>query len=672
MLNKDFKSLLQKEMTRKDFLGFTALTVAGLFGVVGVLTELLSHAATPYASEEAEDGTLTPSAALTSDSTASGGKAVAFGAVTTTPNPATTTVVFPADAGIIDVSLHGVDKTGASDCTATLNSLIATTIGKGPYYTCCLYFPAGTYLISGSILAKDSSGIWRPNLTLRGENVNTTTIKMRDGVWTSATSFGGSYPTNSGFASNSSPNVENSMLVTGTYGATSGNNAFNNYVYDLTFDLGNNPGGGCIGYLVNNVGAIRRCNFTCTAGYLGVDLGRGITGPGLISDCNFTGPFAMPWISYGGLYSFIMERCNVTAASPGGYSGYQGFTMGIKDCNFVQPVTVLQASADTTYWNTPDIKTTNNPGGRVQYLAPGTEGFVIPSVDTPLMAYDPLSDWANVASYSSVQAAMNSGKSTIYFPANTSYPIAPGITIPDTVNRVICMGYGPSPSSWSTTTPFFETTGSSATPLTFEWGGVQASGPNGTDQNTYVYLKHSSSRELVMLDWSGFGIIQGTPGCGTIFGDNFFMHVDLVSGNKLYARQWNWEDPFVTALNNNGGQAWIFGLKTEWGCQGATTQADFQACYARFQPTINTTGGGRTDMLVGFSLPNSGSQPGWAQYQFADSSYAISSIDFQYSGITGMWTVDVGGSGPLGTVTRVANPGTAGFRLNAAYSYNGG
>jgi hypothetical protein len=79
MPNSKFNQLLRKEMTRKDFLGLSAVTVASLFGIIGVLSELLSHAATPYASAESEDGTLTGGATIISDATASAGKAVTFG-----------------------------------------------------------------------------------------------------------------------------------------------------------------------------------------------------------------------------------------------------------------------------------------------------------------------------------------------------------------------------------------------------------------------------------------------------------------------------------------------------------------------------------------------------------------------------------------------------------------
>lgn len=56
--------------------------IALIFGVVGIVRQFDSHAATPTASFEAEAGTRSGTAALVSDTTASGGSAVRFQALT--------------------------------------------------------------------------------------------------------------------------------------------------------------------------------------------------------------------------------------------------------------------------------------------------------------------------------------------------------------------------------------------------------------------------------------------------------------------------------------------------------------------------------------------------------------------------------------------------------------
>jgi hypothetical protein len=57
VLSPHLTKILHQEMTRKDFLRLGAISVASIVGITGVITELLSHAATPYSASEAENGT---------------------------------------------------------------------------------------------------------------------------------------------------------------------------------------------------------------------------------------------------------------------------------------------------------------------------------------------------------------------------------------------------------------------------------------------------------------------------------------------------------------------------------------------------------------------------------------------------------------------------------------
>jgi hypothetical protein len=83
MLNPPIQDLLQKELSRKDFLRISALAVLSIFGVGGVIMEAFTHAASPYVAGDATDGTL---AGTTSDV----GDAVQFGA-----GPTMAAVVLP-------------------------------------------------------------------------------------------------------------------------------------------------------------------------------------------------------------------------------------------------------------------------------------------------------------------------------------------------------------------------------------------------------------------------------------------------------------------------------------------------------------------------------------------------------------------------------------------------
>jgi hypothetical protein len=68
----------------KKRLNFRAVLVVAVIAVIGAYFLLSSHAATPYASNEAESGTLSGAATEGSDSNASGGKYVQFGSTQST------------------------------------------------------------------------------------------------------------------------------------------------------------------------------------------------------------------------------------------------------------------------------------------------------------------------------------------------------------------------------------------------------------------------------------------------------------------------------------------------------------------------------------------------------------------------------------------------------------
>jgi hypothetical protein len=83
MYKAGLKNLMKKEMSRKDFLGVTALALISLFGVAGVLSELISRAESPYASSQASAGTLTGNAKVVTATGAVTGSAVEFEAGST-------------------------------------------------------------------------------------------------------------------------------------------------------------------------------------------------------------------------------------------------------------------------------------------------------------------------------------------------------------------------------------------------------------------------------------------------------------------------------------------------------------------------------------------------------------------------------------------------------------
>jgi hypothetical protein len=103
ILDPAFQKLLKRDMTRKEFLTFSGLIIVSIFGIAGVIKELASHATTPTASVEPEDGTPSTNAKKVTDSTANSG--IAAAGLTT----ADLTTVINGDLLINDayVSAHG-------------------------------------------------------------------------------------------------------------------------------------------------------------------------------------------------------------------------------------------------------------------------------------------------------------------------------------------------------------------------------------------------------------------------------------------------------------------------------------------------------------------------------------------------------------------------------------
>jgi len=74
-----FQKLLDKDLIRKKSMGLMGVAVASLIGITGLISQLESHAATPTASVEPENGSLSSNVTTLNDTTSSGGKAVKFG-----------------------------------------------------------------------------------------------------------------------------------------------------------------------------------------------------------------------------------------------------------------------------------------------------------------------------------------------------------------------------------------------------------------------------------------------------------------------------------------------------------------------------------------------------------------------------------------------------------------
>lgn len=347
----------------------------------------------------------------------------------------------------------------------------------------------------------------------------------------------------------------------------------------------------------------------------------------------------------------------------------------------------------------------------------------LPVMEAPEYYDTNSSDWANVMDYgafhslatdvtSSIQAAFDSGKSTVYFPASPpgqtteggTFVIGTTITIPPTVNRVIgMMSQIMAVSGWPSggNTPGFRILDGTDAPLFIEnlWcsalsagyfipttftDGVTTAGSNAvtsaasnftsaligyaiTDStndtittlpaNTFItavpdnhtltlsanalvngtarnlktggnpdlssglkgsrWFEHAAARPLVMSEvtMSG-GAAQGAAfrsGCGPVHLKGCYGGFVMEPGVRVWARGHDVESVPDRKIQNNGGDLWAFGLKTE-----------------RYGTIVRTTNGGRTEVEGGFHLPIN---PDWSQdpqYECIDSQHSLSYASYVF------------------------------------------
>ncbi len=178
------------------------------------------------------------------------------------------TIVFPPRSGMFNVVADGgLDNTGKTDCTEKIQKWILQQRGnqQRKYY---LYFPKGTYLVSGSLCMKidrsrsPASHSHGPHII--GESRTETIIRLKDGTWPEAVY---SFPPK---GDDKWPGAIDKQVVLNTGDCT--NTTFDKVIRNLTINIGS-----------NNAGAIGVQYNASNSGYLGeVDIvsedGRGLVG----------------------------------------------------------------------------------------------------------------------------------------------------------------------------------------------------------------------------------------------------------------------------------------------------------------------------------------------------------------------------------------------------------
>ena len=503
---------------------------------------------------------------------------------------------------------------GVTDDTAAIRRAVKDNLNQ--HHT--LFFPAGTYVVSDIIEWKLDNGVFYAFLTWQGEGIGKTIIQLQDNA--------------PGFQNPQSPKPITRPGSIDDRGTGGGNKAHNNYIFDMTFDVGKgNPGAIGVDFTANNTGAMENVEIISEdgQGFAGLELTREV-GPCSIKNVTVKG-FDVGILGGAMLMHVTLEDIHLE----------QQNVAGIKNTDLVMAIRHLSSNnsvpalINNRGWNGPVVLIDSElRGGDPQAAAiesqsnivvrnvktagyktaikyndkfiPGSnvEEFIsekplslfdsppktlnIPIEETPVFVDNDLHNWVSVAKYGAIaddniddsegiQKAIDSGKTTIYFPQG-KYKITKPIIVRNPVRRM--MGFysilEPEPNS---ETPLFRFENKQH-PVIFEKFNLFNGGILENAAFQPVVVRHTIGSKFLTTSDNGTWFVE----------DVATDRVSLKANQRMYARQLNCESPDPEPfLNNDGGLIWILGYKTEFG------------------KTVTTTlNGGTTEILGGLFYPAQG------------------------------------------------------------------
>ncbi|MGQ4647532.1 glycosyl hydrolase family 28-related protein [Lyngbya aestuarii] len=524
-------------------------------------------------------------------------------------SPVPANVVYPADANLVNVRDYGVKGDGVNDDTAAIRRAVQENLTNHR----TLLFPAGTYLVSETIDWKGQDGIFGAFLTWQGEGTEQTIIRLKNNA--------------SGFSDPEQPKpiTRSGSLGTGDTGA--GNRAHNNYIFDMTFDTGKgNPGAMGVDFNASNTGAMENVVIVSGdgKGVVGLNLTREV-GPCLIKKVTVKG-FDIGIRSGSALYSITLENIRLENQNLVGIENKDN-VLAIRKLTSINSVPAFSNGGD---WPGPVVLIDSElRGGSPQAVAiennsqilvrnvkvegykaaiksgdklvagPQIKEFVsatpislfnsppktlnLAVEETPKFFDHDLNNWANVEAYGAkrddelddsegIQKAIDSGKTTVYFPSGR-YRINKPVIVRGNVRDLV--GF----HSWLSSDNILFRFENQDNPVLLERFNFD----NGV-------LENAASQPVVVRHSIGPSFLS-TSNTSTWFIENIVAaRINIGKGQKMYARQLNCESPPPEPLiKNDGGLAWLLGYKTEFGNTVAAT--------------LN---GGKTEILGGLFYPAQG------------------------------------------------------------------
>lgn len=488
-----------------------------------------------------------------------------------TPQPATPSIRFPAGAGVIDVTQSPYWASPDDDRDDT--QAIQQALNDYPAGNRIIYFPAGTYLISSPLQLPSPY----KRIVLQGENQATTILKLRDQC--------------PGYGDTTQPAY---LYRTAALGFSA--DAFRNGIRDLTFDTGRgNPGAIGVQFFGSNQCQIEAVSIRSGdgQGVTGLDLGyTPDNGPGLIRHLTVEG-FDTGVRLDSRVNSFTFEYLTLRHQNRYGlYNAQQVCTIRRLDSENAVPalvncaggvMTVIEAQLKghgpvalindawlylravsvegySQAWQGREATHIPEYASHPWAGAAGTS-WQLPVAETPVLPWDPLDQWVNPEDFGAdgtddgddtpaIQAAIDAGQPTLYFPAGRQFRIDDTLHIRGAVRRIIGTegrlgGHG---------VIVFEN--GTAPVVRFErcyfvWG-------------SRVTLIHRANRTLIWAHVTGpERVISEGKG-------DFFLE-DVACGQvvfrqarqRVFARQLDTETRNAVCVQNDGAYLWVLGYKTE-------------------------------------------------------------------------------------------------------------
>lgn len=547
-------------------------------------------------------------------------------------------IEFPANAGVINIkdAPYNAAGDGQTDDSDAIIQAIKDNIGE--YDTRTIYFPNGTYLVSKQLPWQTADGDWHCYLSFQGQSRDGTTIKLKD----NATGF------------NSTENYKAVIYTASQVYSTSddpenigeGNEAYANFIHNITVDVGENPGAVGIDFLGNNYAGIYDTKIIGN-GYIGLSMQRYGAGPLLVKDLEIDG-FQYGIKTAQQDYGITFENIYVKNQEIAGIANSQNILSiynltshnqvpAIQNTDEIGHITLIKAALVNGQNTKAAIENVGNglylrdvatsgytaaiqqngviqSGTMIAEYAPEytnsesnkQNALALTIKTTPVLPNDPVEDWANVTDFGAdlespydnkteaIQNAIDSGASTVFLPRGF-YLIDSPIIVRGNVRRIISPGcrfdltWDNSFDDASSPKGIFHIADGTHDTVEiskiYYWGAFN--GAPELPASYYVFAKHASSRTLILRDIQFNGFLN-EPDCGELFLEDICINdIHFNHEQSVWARQFNTEGSESDyKCINNGGNLWILGLKTEL----AST-------------IIKTSNGGQTEILGGLIYP---------------------------------------------------------------------